>query len=125
MIATHERGAAETSIQSVLRVEMSGLVARFLWPLIRFSRDGFWDRKTRDSKTDVMGYPRIVSTDLDVYWLLATFGEASRIEEPKRAVGAGSQRSFVREPARPVITRKPCHIRQHWSMFRRWSGVRA
>jgi uncharacterized membrane protein len=37
MIAIHEIRAAETGTQSVLRVEMSGLVARLLWPLIRFS----------------------------------------------------------------------------------------
>ncbi len=37
MIATHEIRAAASGTQSVLRVEMSGLVAVLLWPLIRFS----------------------------------------------------------------------------------------
>jgi len=37
LIATHEIRAAETGTQSVLRVEISGLVARLLWPLLRFS----------------------------------------------------------------------------------------
>ena len=36
MIATHEITAAGSGTQSVLRVEMSGLVALLLWPLIRF-----------------------------------------------------------------------------------------
>ena len=44
------------------------------------------------------------------------------VDEPKRAVGAGSKRFFVREPARSVISRKPRHVTQPWSMSRRWSG---
>jgi hypothetical protein len=44
------------------------------------------------------------------------------VEAPKRAVGAGSKRLCVREPARSVSTKKPCHITLNWSMFRRWSG---
>jgi hypothetical protein len=44
------------------------------------------------------------------------------VEESTRAVGAGSKRCCVREPARSVITRQPCHVTRHWSMSRRWSG---
>lgn len=36
MVATHELSTTETGTQSTLRVEMSGLVAHFLSPLIRF-----------------------------------------------------------------------------------------
>lgn len=35
MIATHEITATEHGTRSVLRVEMAGLVARLLWPLLR------------------------------------------------------------------------------------------
>ncbi len=44
------------------------------------------------------------------------------VGEPKRAVGAGSKRFYVREPARSVITRRHCHVTLNWSMSRRWSG---
>ncbi len=37
MIATHELRATETGTHNMLHVEMSGLVARLLWPLIRLS----------------------------------------------------------------------------------------
>lgn len=37
MIATHELTTQVAGTQSVLRLEMSGVVARLLWPLIRFS----------------------------------------------------------------------------------------
>lgn len=37
LIATHELSNRETGTQSVLRLEMSGVVARLLWPLMRFS----------------------------------------------------------------------------------------
>lgn len=37
MIATHKLLTKETGTQSVLRVKMSGIVGRLLWPLMRFS----------------------------------------------------------------------------------------
>ena len=37
MIATHEMSSAKTGTQSVIRIEMSGLAALLLWPLMRFS----------------------------------------------------------------------------------------
>lgn len=37
MVATHELYALERGTQSVLRVEITGLMARLLWPIIRGS----------------------------------------------------------------------------------------
>ncbi len=37
MRATHELSATETGTKSLLRVELSGLVARLLWPFMRAS----------------------------------------------------------------------------------------
>jgi uncharacterized membrane protein len=37
IVATHEMAAVKISTQSLLRVELSGLVARLLWPFIRSS----------------------------------------------------------------------------------------
>lgn len=37
LIATHELATQEGGTRSLLRITMSGLVARVLWPLIRFS----------------------------------------------------------------------------------------
>lgn len=47
MIATHQINATPTGAQSVLRVELRGLVARLLWPLIGRSGDDLWSRKTQ------------------------------------------------------------------------------
>jgi hypothetical protein len=44
------------------------------------------------------------------------------VEAPQRAVGTGSKRFYVREPARSVITRKHSHFTLNWSVSRRWSG---
>jgi hypothetical protein len=44
------------------------------------------------------------------------------VEEPKRAVDTGSKRFNVRDSARSVITRKPCHLPLNQSMSRRWLG---
>ena len=36
MIGTHELSTGETGTQSLLRIEMSGIVARFFWPQLCF-----------------------------------------------------------------------------------------
>jgi hypothetical protein len=44
------------------------------------------------------------------------------VEELVRAVGAGSKRFCVCDPARSVITRRHCQVALNWSMSRRRSG---
>jgi hypothetical protein len=50
MIATHELSTRETATQSVLRLEMSGIVARLLWPLMRFSAKRSLERENAGLK---------------------------------------------------------------------------
>ena len=50
MIATHEMMAVETGTQNVLRIEMSGLMARLLWPLIRSSAQRSLERENAGLK---------------------------------------------------------------------------
>lgn len=51
MIATHELATKETRTQSILRVEMSGIVARLLWPQIYFSARRSLQRENASLKT--------------------------------------------------------------------------
>ena len=55
MIATHELSTQETKTQSLLRVEMSGIMARLLWPLIGFSTRRSLERENISLKAKCEG----------------------------------------------------------------------
>jgi uncharacterized membrane protein len=51
VIATHELSTQGSGTHSVLRIEMSGIVARFLWPLICISARRSLERENAGLKT--------------------------------------------------------------------------
>lgn len=52
MIATHELAAAQEGTESLLRLEVKGVVARLLWPLIRVSIKRSLERENAGLKAE-------------------------------------------------------------------------